>query len=176
MTSSSSSAPVLERGVDTMRIVYGLLQGHHACTPCEPFLRALAGWFTSSLALVEANAVLTKVYGVDPAAATHKVLESLAAGIALLAADLPEVRTIMETVGVGLWFDPDDPGSIAIAICPGVLNEPIQRRCRNNNRPALAELDPDREGQKRVRIYQDMVQSPQKAERLLSKEASPCVA
>jgi predicted nucleic acid-binding protein len=60
MTFSSSPALVLERGLDTMILVYYLLQGHPAALPCEQFLRAHSGWFTSPLVPTEAKNILTK--------------------------------------------------------------------------------------------------------------------
>jgi predicted nucleic acid-binding protein len=56
-----------------MLLVYCALQGHPAASVCEQFLRSHSGWFTSPLILIEAKGVLTKVYGVDPGAATHKL-------------------------------------------------------------------------------------------------------
>lgn len=73
MTSSSSSS--LERGLDTMLLVYCVLQGHPAASVCEQFLRSHSGWFTSPLILLEVKSILTKVYGVDPCAATHKLAQ-----------------------------------------------------------------------------------------------------
>src|SRR5262245_1951396 len=72
MTSSSSPATV-DRGLDTMVLVYALLDGHPASTTCEQLLRAHGGWFVTSLALLEAKAILTKVYGVTPALASSKI-------------------------------------------------------------------------------------------------------
>lgn len=65
-----SSKPQIERGLDTMVLVYSVLHGHPAAAACEQFLRANAGWFTSPSVLFEAKSVLTKVYGEDPLAAT----------------------------------------------------------------------------------------------------------
>lgn len=56
-------------------------------TPCEQFIRAHGGWFTSSLTLLEAKAVLHKVYGVDPALATHKLTRFAAGALAVLEVD-----------------------------------------------------------------------------------------
>src|SRR5438309_8433547 len=78
----SSSSPPLERGLDTMLIVYSLLQGHPAATPCEQFIRSQTGWFTTPLAIFEAKAVLTKVYGVPAGLASQKLVHFLAAPIA----------------------------------------------------------------------------------------------
>jgi predicted nucleic acid-binding protein len=47
----SSSSPRLECGLDTMVLVYSLLQGHPALAACEQLLRARTGWFTSPLVL-----------------------------------------------------------------------------------------------------------------------------
>lgn len=66
MISSSSSSALLERGLDTMVLVYSLLHGHPAAAACEHMLRAHSGWFTSTTIIFEAKSVLTKVYGEDP--------------------------------------------------------------------------------------------------------------
>jgi predicted nucleic acid-binding protein len=84
---TSSSNPPLERGLDTMLLVYSLLDGHPAALPCEQFIRAHGGWFGSALALPEARAVLTKVYGVDPAAAVQKLQQVANGPVAFLDLD-----------------------------------------------------------------------------------------
>src|SRR5271165_4741978 len=71
MTSSSSAT--LERGLDTMLLVYAALQGHPASTICEQFIRGHSGWLTSPLILLEAKSVLTKVYSVAAPDATQKL-------------------------------------------------------------------------------------------------------
>jgi predicted nucleic acid-binding protein len=85
MTSSSSAAR--EHGLDTMLLVYSFLQGHPAALPCEQFLAAGSGWFTSALVLVEAKNILTKVYGVRPADATAKLLQFLGGPVIVLDLD-----------------------------------------------------------------------------------------
>ncbi len=57
MTSSSSQQ--LERGLDTMVLVYSLLQGHPAELRCEQFLRSHSAWFTSPFVIAEAKHILT---------------------------------------------------------------------------------------------------------------------
>jgi predicted nucleic acid-binding protein len=124
MTSSSSSP--LERGLDAMLIVYSLLDGHPASTVCEQFIRARTGWFTTAIGLLEAKAVLTKVYAVDAAFASRK-LAQLAVGplsvvpvdaaIGLAAMDLADALHIDLTDGALLhaarahgarWIATDD--------------------------------------------------------------------
>src|SRR3954454_21375807 len=87
-----SSNPPLECALDTMILVYGLLQGHPAATACEQLLLSHTGWFTSPLVMFEAKSVLTKVYGEDPAVVTQK-LDQVARG-PLVLIDLPATEII----------------------------------------------------------------------------------
>ena len=83
----SSSSPALERGLDTMLLVYSLLQGHPAAAPCQQFLATFSGWFTSPPVLFEARNILTKVYSVNPGDATKKLLQFAAGPVLLLPFD-----------------------------------------------------------------------------------------
>lgn len=82
MTSSSNLS--LERGLDTMIIVYSLLAQHPASAVCEQFIRARSGWFTTALTLLEVKAILTKVYGVDAQHSSGKLLQFAGGPIAVL--------------------------------------------------------------------------------------------
>ncbi len=93
---TSSSSPPLERGLDTMVLVYSLLQGHPATPACEQLLRAHAGWFTSPLVLFEARAVLTKVYGEDPTLVTQKLSQVALGPIALIDLAGTDVITVLQ--------------------------------------------------------------------------------
>src|SRR5690242_17599542 len=73
MTSSTNAETGLTRGLDTMLLVYSLIEGHPASIPCEQFLRANDGWFTTVSVLFESKAVLVKVYGVEAAKVTSKI-------------------------------------------------------------------------------------------------------
>jgi predicted nucleic acid-binding protein len=77
----------VQRGLDTMLLVYSLLQGHPAALPCEQFLRGHSGWFTSPLVLFEAKNILTKVYSVSSADVTTKLVQFAAGPIVLLGLD-----------------------------------------------------------------------------------------
>jgi predicted nucleic acid-binding protein len=102
---TSSSSPPLERGLDTMILVFSLLNGHPAAQPCEQFIRSYAGWFTSPLVLVEARNILTKVYGVDDASATTKLLQVAAGPVILLDLDQAAVTSafsLADTHGLDL--------------------------------------------------------------------------
>ena len=94
MTSSSSP---LHCGLDTMILVYSLLQGHPAATACEQLLRAHVGWFTSPWVLLEAKAVLTtKVYGEDPALVTQKLAQIAHGPVVLVDLARTDVITVLQ--------------------------------------------------------------------------------
>lgn len=82
MTFSSSRSQ--GRVLDTMILVYSSLQGHPAGAACKQFLRMHTGWLTSPLVLLEAKAVLTKVYGVDPAVATQRLMQIVSGPVTLI--------------------------------------------------------------------------------------------
>lgn len=65
MTTISSSKFATDRALDSMLVVYSLLDGHPASTACSQFISERAGWFTSVLVILEAKAILAKVYGVS---------------------------------------------------------------------------------------------------------------
>ncbi len=54
-----SSDQFASRGLDAMLIVYSLLDDHPASAACESFIRDHTNWFTTTLTLLEAKAVLT---------------------------------------------------------------------------------------------------------------------
>jgi predicted nucleic acid-binding protein len=91
----SSSNPPLDRGLDTIVLVHSLLQGHPALTACEQLLRTHSGWFTSPWVLFEAKAVLTKVYGEDPALVTQKPAQVTTGPVVLIDFELADVPTIL---------------------------------------------------------------------------------
>jgi predicted nucleic acid-binding protein len=88
-----------------MLLVYSLLQGHPASQAFEQFLRSHTGWFTTTLVLFEAKAVLTKVYRVDPVLASQK-LAQFATGPCLIAPVDPMVAvaamSLADTQGLDL--------------------------------------------------------------------------
>ena len=69
----TASTETIERGLDTMIIVYSLLAAHPASAVCERFLREHTGSFVTPFILMETKALLTKVYGIEPAAVTEKL-------------------------------------------------------------------------------------------------------
>lgn len=60
-----SSNQIAPSGLDAMLIAYSLLDDHPASAVCESFIRERTRWVTTTLALLEVKAILTKVYAVD---------------------------------------------------------------------------------------------------------------
>lgn len=87
MTVSTKTA---ERGLDTMLIVYSLLAEHPASGVCEQFLREHTGWFVTPFILLETKALLTKVYGIEPAAVTQKLTQFAQSPVQVVTLDASE--------------------------------------------------------------------------------------
>lgn len=85
MTTTSSSPA--SRGLDAAPIIYSLLSGHPASTLCEGYIRGHSGWLTTSVTLLEVDAVLRKVYGVAPALVAAKLGQFTAGPITVVAVD-----------------------------------------------------------------------------------------
>lgn len=83
----------------------------------------------------------------------NKIFEYMASGLPVLVAAHPEARRLVESHGVGLSFDPYDPASIAAAI-NRLIDEPgLAVALRHATGRALTALDPEREWDKLVAVY-----------------------
>lgn len=94
MTSSSDQIEV--HGLDAMLIVYSLLDGHPASAVCESFIRERSRWVTTTLTLLEAKAILTKVYVVDATLASQQISQFSAGPIEIIEVDLPMTLAAMQ--------------------------------------------------------------------------------
>ncbi|WP_197282456.1 glycosyltransferase [Bosea thiooxidans] len=83
----------------------------------------------------------------------NKIFEYTAANLAVLVADYPEARRMIQDHQIGLAFDPYDPRSIAAVINRLVDDPQLASRFRRNTSVALAALDADGEWQKLVALY-----------------------
>ena len=95
MTTISSSSGL--RGLDAAPIIYSLLNGHPASGVCESYIRSHSGWLTTTVTLLEADAVLRKVYGVDPVLVAHKIAQFAAGPITVVAVDVALAVSAMTT-------------------------------------------------------------------------------
>lgn len=93
----------------------------------------------------------------------NKIFEYTASNLALLVADYPEARRMVETHGIGLTFDPYDPRSIAAAINRLIDERGLAAGFRANTQAALKSLDAEREWQKLVALYDALPRTGEKA-------------
>ena len=115
----SSSNPAVERGLDAMLIVYSLLDNHPASAVCEQFIRAHTGWCTSAVTLLEARAILSKVYAVDPTLASQKLAQFASGPILVAAVDAGTVLTAM-SLADRLGIDLTDATLLQVVQAQGV--------------------------------------------------------
>lgn len=114
----TSSNPALINGLDTMLVVYCVVDGHPAGPTCEQFIKAQSGWFTSPLVLIEARTILSKVYSVDPAAATKKLEQFLTVPITFADLDATGVLAAFQLADVH-GLDATDAVLLQLAISNG---------------------------------------------------------
>jgi predicted nucleic acid-binding protein len=111
---TSSSSPAAAAVLDTMILVYSSLLGHPAGSACKQFLRMHTGWVTSPLVLFEAKSVLTKVYGVDAADATQRLMQ-IAGGPVTLIDLTPADVTVAFQLADRLALDHTDAALLLLA-------------------------------------------------------------
>ena len=92
-----SSDQLARCGLDAMLIVYSLLDDHPASAVCESFIREHASWLTTTLTLLEARSILTKVYDVDTNLASQQLSQFSTGPIEIIEVDLPITLTAMQT-------------------------------------------------------------------------------
>ena len=92
-----SSDRFAARGLDAMLIVYSLLDDHPASAVCESFIRDHTSWLTTTLTLLEAKAILTKVYAVDVNLVSQQLSQFSAGPIEIVEVDLPITLAAMQS-------------------------------------------------------------------------------
>jgi glycosyltransferase involved in cell wall biosynthesis len=68
----------------------------------------------------------------------NKLLEAMAAGIPVVASNLPGMAGIVEETGCGVLCDPADPASVAAAIAAVLAATPAEREARRERTLAAA--------------------------------------
>ncbi|RKU06952.1 hypothetical protein C6501_17980 [Candidatus Poribacteria bacterium] len=91
-----SSDQFAGRGLDAMLIVYSLLEDHPASAVCESFIREHASWHTTTLTLLEAVSILTKIYDIGFNLASQQLSQFSAGPIEIIEVDLPITLTSMQ--------------------------------------------------------------------------------
>lgn len=83
----------------------------------------------------------------------NKLFEFVAAGLPILASDLPELRRLVEDQQIGRVADLGTPATIATAIADFFADEQRLQRWRDNLLEVRRELSWEREGERLKRIY-----------------------
>jgi glycosyltransferase involved in cell wall biosynthesis len=86
----------------------------------------------------------------------NKLFEAIAAGLPLVASDLPEIRDIVATYEIGMLCRPEDPQDIARAIEEALAPDRYPTFKANLER-AQQDLSWEKESQKLARLYQALV-------------------
>lgn len=88
----------------------------------------------------------------------NKLLESIAAGLPVVASDLPEIASLVGTYGIGVLCQPEDPLDVARAIREALVPERYGAFKANLKR-AQEELNWERESQKLTRLYLSLIRA-----------------
>ena len=87
MTISSGEPELLRRGLDSMLVVYSVVEDHSAGPTLERFLQGHSGWFVVPGIVFDVYTVLTKVYGTDAGRARAVLAEFLSGPVHVLPTD-----------------------------------------------------------------------------------------
>ncbi len=79
----------------------------------------------------------------------NKLFDYMAAGVPIVASDLPPMRRILEETRAGVLFTPGDSASLASAVVDLLRDGAMRRRLAQNGRRAAAEKYNWREDEKR---------------------------
>jgi glycosyltransferase involved in cell wall biosynthesis len=89
----------------------------------------------------------------------NKLFEYLAAGVPVVASDLPEIRRLVQEHGVGWCVPPDDPAALANAL-RGALAQRADSALRERLADSAAELSWPREQRRLVGLYARLAAGP----------------
>jgi glycosyltransferase involved in cell wall biosynthesis len=89
----------------------------------------------------------------------NKIFELMSAGKPVAAANLPEIRALVDRHGLGTIFDPDDPADIARAIM-NVLDDPAYEVRAASARAAAREHNWQAEREKLTAVYDRIAPAP----------------
>src|SRR5262249_4171320 len=80
----------------------------------------------------------------------NKLFDYMAAGLPIVASDLPPLRRVLNETGAGVLFTPGDPDSLAAAIIGLLRDRAVRRRLAENGRRAALDKYNWREDEKRL--------------------------
>ena len=139
MTTITSFDDSTDRALDSMLVVYSLLEGHPASTACSQFISERTGWFTSVLVILEAKAILTKVYGVSAELVSQKLTELVSGADHRRRVGLRDRNRRFRFCG----FDGAGPPGCCLAAFRAAEQSPMDRHRRSEIESVLRPLRPD---------------------------------
>jgi len=87
----------------------------------------------------------------------NKFFHYISAGIPLAVSNQPVKRALVEKYGLGIIIDPEDSKGMAKEINSFLSNIELQRKCRENVKKALTELNWEREEKKLISLYSELI-------------------
>lgn len=86
----------------------------------------------------------------------NKLFEYIAAGLPLVASDLPEMRRVVEEEGIGVLTDPENPRAIARAVRTLLDDAELYSTCRAHCASAYERYNWERESQPLAGVYRHL--------------------
>jgi len=89
-------------------------------------------------------------------ASSNKLFEYMAALVPVVAADLPEIRRVVETEGVGLLVDVESPEAIAVAVNQIVEEDGLRQAMKERTKQARRKYNWDKEKHHLLDVYREI--------------------
>ncbi|AFS69921.1 glycosyltransferase [Exiguobacterium antarcticum] len=90
-------------------------------------------------------------------ASSNKLFEYMAALVPVVAADLPEIRRVVETEAVGLLVDVESPEAIAVAVNQIVEEDGLRQAMKERTKQARRKYNWDKEKGRLLHVYREMM-------------------
>lgn len=89
-------------------------------------------------------------------ASSNKLFEYMAALVPVVASDLPEIRRVVETEGVGLLVDVESPEAIAVAVNQIVEEDGLRQAMKERTKQARRKYNWDKEKHHLLDVYREI--------------------
>ena len=90
-------------------------------------------------------------------ASSNKLFEYMSALVPVVAADLPEIRRVVETEAVGLLVDVESPQAIAVAVNQIVEEDGLRQAMKERTKQARQKYNWDKEKDRLLTVYHELM-------------------
>ncbi|HSN66454.1 MAG TPA: glycosyltransferase, partial [Fusibacter sp.] len=90
-------------------------------------------------------------------ASSNKLFEYMSALVPVVAADLPEIRRVVETEGVGLLVDVESPEAIAVAVNRILDEDELRQMMKEQTKQARQKYNWDKEKDNLLDVYREIM-------------------